>query len=53
MDISTLVFLGGMTAVTGYVSYIIFCDVYALVTSSIDDLFSHSLLVKIESFCGQ
>ncbi len=47
MDFAIFVFLIGMTAAVAYVSYIIFCDVYALVLTSVEDFASHSPLLKL------
>jgi hypothetical protein len=37
MDFATFVFLSGMVAAVAYISYIIFCDAYALVSDSVKD----------------
>jgi hypothetical protein len=46
MDLATFVFLSGMMAAVAYISYIVICDVYALVSNSVKDFASHSLLSK-------
>jgi hypothetical protein len=49
MDFATFVFLIGMTAAVAYVSYIIFCDVYALVSNSVEGFASNPLFLKLHA----
>ncbi len=49
MDFATILFLTGMMAAVAYVSYIILCDVYALLFKIIEDFSSHSLLLKLHT----
>jgi len=48
MNICTLLFASVMTISSAYVLYLAFCDVYALITNTIEDFASKSLFEKLD-----